>query len=309
MNDYVTLSLGIIFAGVGGEIFVRGTVGIAAWARVSPGIIATTIAAFATSSPELSVSINSAISGVPQIALGDSLGSNVVNIALILALALLISGIQSPRGNIKREFPVALLIPIFTAILFYDNELSRFDGLLLLSLFFTWLVAVVLEARKQRSATVEVLGEKRRWLAVLSCVVGLMFLVAAGSLIVTGAKGIAFSFGLDEFIIGATIVALGTSTPELATTVIAKMRGHDEVSLGTILGSNIFNGTFIIGVAATIHPIRVALDDVALTLVFGFMALVFTYPSRTGLISRDRGVLLLMLYSGYLFSVLQRQTT
>lgn len=309
MNDYVTLSLGIIFAGVGGEIFVRGTVGIAAWARVSPSIIATTIAAFATSSPELSVSINSAISGVPQIALGDSLGSNLVNIALILALALLISGIQSPRGNIKREFPVALLIPIFTAMLFYDNELSRFDGLLLLSLFFTWLFAVILEARKQRSATVEVLGEKRRWLAVLSCVVGLMFLVAAGSLIVTGAKGIAFSFGLDEFIIGATIVALGTSTPELATTVIAKVRGHDEVSLGTILGSNIFNGTFIIGVAATIHPIRVALDDVALTLVFGFMALVFTYPSRTGLISRDRGVLLLMLYSGYLFSILHRQTT
>jgi cation:H+ antiporter len=309
MNDYLTLSLGIIFAGVGGEFFVRGTVGIASWARVSPGIIATTIAAFATSSPELSVSINSAISGVPQIALGDALGSNVVNIALILALALLISGIQSPRGNIKREFPVALFIPIFTAILFYDNELSRFDGLLLLSLFFTWLVAVVLEARKQRSATVDVLGEKRRWLAVLSCTVGLIFLVAAGGLIVTGAKGIAISFGLDEFIIGATIVALGTSTPELATTVIAKVRGHDEVSLGTILGSNIFNGIFIIGVAATIHPIRVALNDVAITLVFGFVALIFTYPSRTGLISRGQGVALLMLYSGYLFSILQRQIT
>jgi cation:H+ antiporter len=309
MNDYLTLSLGIITAGLGGELFVRGTVGIASWARVSPGIIATTISAFATSSPELSVSINSAFSGVPQIALGDSLGSNVVNIALILALALLISGIKSPRGNIKREFPVALFVPIFTALLFYDNELSRFDGLLLLSLFFTWLVAVVLEARKQRSATMEVLGEKRRWLAVLSCAVGLLFLVAAGGLIVTGAKGIAFSFGLDEFIIGATILALGTSTPELATTVIAKVRGHDEVSLGTILGSNIFNGTFIIGVAATIHPIRVALDDVGLTLVFGFVALIFTYPSRTGLISRGRGVLLLMLYSCYLFSILHRQTT
>ena len=303
MNDYITLTFGVIFAGIGGELFVRGTVGIASWARVSPGIIATTIAAFATSSPELSVSINSAISRVPQIAFGDALGSNVVNIALILALALLISGFQSPRGNIKREFPVALLIPIFTAMLFYDNELSKFDGLLLLSLFFTWLAAVVLEARKQRSAAVEVLGEKRRWLAVLSCAVGLLFLVAAGNLIVKGAKGIAFSFGFDEFIIGATIVALGTSTPELATTVIAKVRGHDEVSLGTILGSNIFNGTFIIGVAATIHPIRVALDDVAVTLVFGFMALVFTYPSRTGLISRGRGFLLLMLYSGYLFII------
>jgi cation:H+ antiporter len=128
MNDYVALILGVACAGIGGELFVRGAVGLAHWARISPGIIGATVAAFATSSPELSVSINAALAGKSQIALGDALGSNVVNVALILALALVISGIQIPRDTIKRDFPVALLIPIITGLLFLDGELSRIDG-------------------------------------------------------------------------------------------------------------------------------------------------------------------------------------
>ncbi|MGZ8927010.1 MAG: sodium:calcium antiporter [Methylobacter sp.] len=153
MNDYIALILGIICAGIGGELFVRGAVGLAHWARVSPGIISVTIAAFATSSPELSVSINAAMAGEPQIALGDALGSNVVNVALVLAIALAISGIRSSRDSVKRDFPVALLIPLITGALFLDGELSRLDGLLMLSLFLVWLSAAVIEARKQRSAT------------------------------------------------------------------------------------------------------------------------------------------------------------
>jgi len=307
MNGYVALILGIVCAGVGGELFVRGAVGLAFWARVSPGIIGATVAAFATSSPELSVSINAAMAGEPQIALGDALGSNVVNVALILALALVISGIQSPRDSVKRDFPVALLTPVITGVLFLDGVLSRFDGLLMLGLFLAWLVAAIIEARNQRSATEEVLGEHQGWLVVVSCVAGLVFLVAAGNLIVAGARGIAISFGIDEFIIGATIVAVGTSVPELATTVIAKLRGHDEVGLGTILGSNIFNGIFVIAVAAIIHPIIVAWREVAITLVFGFVSLVFTYPSRKGFIERRLGVLLLVLYVAYLATILQLQ--
>ncbi len=305
MNDYVALIMGVICAGLGGELFIRGAVGLAHWARVTPGIIGATVAAFATSSPELSVSVNAALAGKPQIALGDALGSNVMNVALILGLALVISGIQSPRDSVKRDFPVALMIPIITGVLFLDGELSRFDGFLMLGMFLAWLVAVIMEARKQRSAAEEVLGEHRGWLVVISCVVGLAFLVAAGNLIVAGARGIAIAFGIDEFIIGATIVAVGTSVPELATTVIAKLRGHDEVGLGTILGSNIFNGIFIVAVAAIIHPITVAWRDVAITLVFGFVALVFTYPARTGFIERWRGVLLLVLYAAYLATILQ----
>ena len=305
MNDYLVLILGVVCAGIGGELFVRGAVGLAFWARISPGIIGATVVAFATSSPELSVSINAALAGKPQIGLGDALGSNVVNVALILALALLISGIQSPRDSIKRDFPVALLIPIITGVLFLDGELSRLDGLLMLGMFIAWLVAAVIEARKQRSAAEEVIGEHRRWLVVVSCVTGLAFLVAAGNLIVASARGIAISFGIDEFIIGATIVAVGTSVPELATAVIAKLRGHDEVGLGTILGSNIFNGLLIVAVAAMIHPITVPWREVAIALVFGLVALVFAYPTRKGFIERRRGVLLLMLYVVYLATILQ----
>ena len=305
MSDYTTLILGVVCAGIGGELFVRGAVGLAHWARISPGIIGATVAALATSSPELSVSINAALAGKPQIALGDALGSNIVNVALILGLALVISGIQSPRDSIKRDFPVALLIPIITGVLFLDGELSRVDGFLMLSMFLAWLVATIIEARKQRSAAEVVLGEHRGWRVVLSCVVGLAFLVAAGNLIVAGARGIAIAFGIDEFVIGVTIVAVGTSVPELATTVIAKLRGHEEVVLGTILGSNIYNGIFVVAVAAIIHPITIAWREVVVTLAFGLVALVFAYPARTGFIERRRGVFLLVLYAAYLATILQ----
>jgi cation:H+ antiporter len=306
MNDYAALILGVACAGIGGEFFVRGTVGLAHWARVSPGIIGATVAAFATSSPELSVSVNAALAGNPQIGLGDALGSNVVNVALILALALLFSGIHGSRDSLKRDFPVALLIPVITGVLFLDGSLSRIDGFLLLSMFLAWLVATAVEARKQRSAAEKILGAHRGWAAVLSFLVGLPLLVAAGNLIVAGGRGIAVSFGIDAFIIGATVVAVGTSVPEIATTVIAKLRGHDEVGLGTILGSNIFNGLLIVAVAATIHPITVDWRDAAVALVFGFAAVALIYPSSRGFIERRRGVLLLVLYAVFLATILQR---
>jgi cation:H+ antiporter len=306
MNDYIALILGVVCAGIGGELFVRGAVGLAHWARVSPGIIGATVAAFATSSPELTVAINAAMAGRPQISFGDALGSNVVNVALILAIVLLISGIQSPRDSIKRDFPVALLVPVIIGVLFLDGVLSRIDGLLLLGMFLAWLIAVIIKARKQRSAAEKVLGERRGWLAAILCIIGLVLLVAAGRLIVAGSKGIAISLGISEFVTGAIIVAVGTSVPELATTIVAKLRGHDEVGLGTILGSNIFNGLLIVPVAAIICPISVDWRKVAVALVFGLLAVVFTFPTRRGFIERRRGVLLLVLYAVYLVTIFQR---
>lgn len=305
MNEYVVLALGIVCAGIGGELFVRGTVGLASLVRISPGIVGATVAAFATSSPELSVSISSALAEKPQIALGDALGSNVVNVALILGLALVISGIQSPRDSVKRDLPVAVLIPVITGVLFLDGILSRIDGALMLCMFIAWIVAAIFEARKQRSATKEVIGEQSKWLILISCMVGLACLVTAGNLIVIGARDIAASFGISEFIVGATIVGIGTSVPELATTIIAKLRGHDEVGLGTVLGSNIFNGIFIIAIAALIYPIAVPLKDIVATLVFGVLAVVFVLPARIGFIERRRGVLLISLYIAYLVTVFQ----
>lgn len=299
MTDFLLLLFGVVCAGVGGELFVRGTVGIARWARISPGIVGATVAAFATSSPELSVSVSSALSGRPEIALGDALGSNVVNVALILALALVISAIRTPPGSIRRDFPVAALAPVLTGLLFLDGELSRLDGALLIGVFITWLLATVIEVRKQRRDATELIGEHRHALAILSCVGGMLALVAAGTLIVSGARGVAAAFGIDEFIIGATLVAIGTSTPELATTIIAKWRGHDEVGLGTIIGSNIFNNLFIVAVAAMIHPISVAWREVTVALGFGIVALALCYPPRDGMIGRGRGLLLLAVYVAY----------
>jgi cation:H+ antiporter len=304
MTDYALLAAGVACAGIGGEAFVRGAVGLARWARVSPGIVGATVAAFATSAPEFAVSTTAALAGKPQIGLGDALGSNVVNVALVLALALLISGIRAAPDTLKRDFPVALLTPLITGVLLLDNVLSAIDALLLLGVFQLWLAAVIIEARRQRSMADDARIAHRGWLALGACVVGLAFLTGAGRLIVSGATGIAVAHGLDEFVIGATIVAIGTSVPELATTVVAKLRGHDAVGLGTVLGSNIFNGVLIVPVAALIHPIAVAWQEAGIALAFGCVAVILTFPIGHGLIGRRRGVLLLVLYGIYLMSIL-----
>ncbi len=303
MTDWILLVVGVLCAGLGGELFVRGSVGIARWLRIAPGIIGATIAAFSTSSPELSVSINAAVAGKPQIALGDALGSNVVNVALILGLALVLSGIRSSRQAVRRDFSVAVFVPILIGVLLIDGILSRVDGAIMLCAFLAWLTATVFQARKQRSAAPEILSGNRQWVSIVLCCLGLPLLVGAGILIVTGAKGIAASLGLDPFVIGATIVAVGTSAPELATTLVAKMRGHDEIGLGNILGSNIFNGLFIIALAAMIRPIVVDWRETTTALAFGFAALLLVLPRRDGLIPRVRGVLLLALYGAYVVAV------
>ena len=293
-----------MLAGVGGELFVRGIVGIARWLRVSPGIIGATLAAFATSSPEISVAVSSAMDGHPEISLGDVVGSNVVNVALILGLALVFSRIHCDRGTIRREFPGALLVPVILGLLGADRTLGRIDGLVLLAVFGGWMVSVILEVRRQRDATAEVLGQAVPLLACGSGVGGLMCLFAGGRLIVIGAEGVAGAFGIPQFVIGATVVALGTSVPELATVLISQVRGHREVGLGVILGSNIFNGLFVVALAAIIRPIGLSGAVVPISLAFMFLSVAVTYPGRDGSIGRKRGVILLLIQAAYLVLML-----
>lgn len=300
MHPLLSLLIGIACAGVGGDLFVRGTVGVATWLRIPPGIVGATIAAFATSSPELSVSINAARAGVPQIALGDALGSNVVNIGLVLALALLFAPIKASEGSLKRDFPVALFAPILTALMLMDGVLSRWDGITLLTLFAGWILLSAIETRKARDATQRVLGEKNRVSAALAGLFGLGLLIVAGQFIVTGGKWVGESLGWSPFVVGAIIVAIGTSVPELATTIISRLRGHDEIGLGTIIGSNIFNGMFIISIAAIIHPIEVNLRNVLLGLAFGVAMVLIAVPRKGGIVPRRRGAILLTLYAVYL---------
>jgi cation:H+ antiporter len=305
LSTWATLVAGIAAAGIGGELFVRGTIGLAQAARISPGIIAATIAAFATSSPELTVAVNSALAGEPEISFGNVLGANVVNVALIIGVVLLMAAMTAPRGTTRRDLPVAMVVPMVLAALLADGSVSRLDGLVLLAGFLAWLVAVMLEVRAQRSAAGEVLGEPNLSRAVIEGLAGLGLLVAAGKLIVTGASGLARTFGLSEFVIGATVVAIGTTIPELVTAVIARLKGHDEVGLGTVLGSNIFNGLFIVGLTAVLAPIRVPFATAAPALVLGLAAVSLTLPARSGRIDRWRGGILLGLYAVYLVTVLQ----
>ena len=289
---------GLICAAVGGELFVRAAVGVAAWARVPAGVIGATVAAFATSSPEMSVAVGAAVDGRPEIALGDALGSNVVNIALVLGLALLVGPIAAPRESTHRDVPFAVIVPLATIVLALDGMVSRLDGAILAALFALWLSLTTLAARRERSWAVAVLAERSHARSILEIVIGLAFLIAAGRLIVSGAKEVGADLGLSTFVIGATVVAVGTSTPELATTVIARVRGHAEVGLGTVIGSNIYNGAFIIPLAALIHPISFSFRDVAVALGFG-LALVALLLNARGALGRRLGCVFLVIYGSY----------
>lgn len=295
-SNLVILVVGLACAAAGGELFVRGVVGIAEAARIPPGIVGATVAAFATSSPEVSVAISSALSDRPQLALGDALGSNVVNIGLVLGIAVLIGPIRVGQGAIRRDMTAALVLPLVAVVLAADGQLSRADGFVLLIGFSTWLVTTLLAARRERSAATEVLAEHSLPRALIGSVIGVLVLIAAGRLIVVGAKGIGADLGLDAFVVGVVFVAIGTSVPELATAVISRLRGHEEIGLGTVLGSNVFNGGLVVAIVTLIAPFEVDWSEIAVSLLFGIIVVVAVLPFPRPLLGRFRGALLVTLY-------------
>lgn len=302
--DLLVLGLGLLCAATGGELFVRGVVGIAEAARIPPGIVGATVAAFATSSPEVSVAISSALSDRPQLALGDALGSNVVNVGLVLGAAILIGPIRVGEGAIRRDLTAALVLPLLTVVLAADGSLTRPDGLVLAIVFSTWLVTTILAARRERSAAVEVLAEHSLPRAGVVAVLGLLVLVAAGRLIVVGAKGIGEDLGLDPFVVGVVFVAVGTSVPELATAVVSRLRGHEEIGLGTVLGSNVFNGGLVVALVALIAPFEVDWSEIMVSLGFGILVVIAVLPLPRPLLGRFRGALLVTLYGSSVLSLL-----
>jgi len=265
--------------------------------------VATTLAAFATSSPELTVSSMAALAGKPEIGLGDALGSNVVNIALILGLALLFGALSTRFAEIRRDFLLALATPVLTLFLALDGMLSRAEGALLLALFAAWLTLAARQAIAHRRAIqataqtdTQAIGQPLS--TVLYLIAGLACLILAGRLFVTGASGIAVALGVHAYVIGALVVAIGTSLPELVTTLLARLRGHDDVGLGTLLGSNLFNGLAIVGVAAAIHPIQAPVGEITAALVIGVLSVLLILP-RAGVIPRWRGGILLLAYAAF----------
>lgn len=268
-------------------------------------VVATTLAAFATSSPELTVATVAALAGHPEIGLGDALGSNVVNMALIFGLALQSGAVRAPRQDFGHNFTLALAVPVLTFVLVLDGRIERAEALLLLAVFVVWLGWTVRWALHQREVAVDIEAtELSSGKSLLLGVLGLGALIAAGRLFVSGATGIAAAFAVDTYVIGVVLVAVGTSLPELVTVILSRLRGHDDVGVGTLIGSNLFNGLAIVGVAGTIDPIAAPMAEVVFTLVCGIVALLLLLPNRSGLIARGRGFLLLTLYVGFVWGTL-----
>lgn len=302
------LVAGVVLAWFGGEMFVKGGVGLAEWARWPKAVVGVTVAAFGTSSPELMVAVNAALEGVPNISLGDVLGSNVANIALVLAVVLAASGMKAEDRGVWRDWTVTLMVPIVLYGLLWDGWFSRLDALVLLTGFAVWLWVVIrharAHARRQSSA-----GKKEQpYKSGFFLLAGLGMLLIAAKFVVVGGKGVAEALGWSPFIVGAVVVAAATSTPELATTLVSRMRGHHDVGLGNILGSNIFNALCIAAVAALIQPYAVKLPEIGPSLAFGVLTVLLVLPGRAGVLRRWRGVVLLALYGGYLLLTLNQNT-
>ena len=297
MVTAAVLVAGVGCAVLGGDLFVRGVVSLAAWWRVPAGIIGATVAAFATSSPELSVAVTSALRGRPDIALGDALGSNVVNVAVVLGLALAFGAIAVDAGALTRDIPMALVAPAVLGLLGLDGALGRLDATILLIMFLGWLTQSALAARSSRDSVVAVLAGRGHRAVLISVVGGLALLVVAGRLIVVGAVGVSEVLGWDGFVVGAVLVALGTSTPEIATMVAARVRGHDEVGVGTLLGSNIFNTLLVVAVAALIRPIDIGRAELAVGATVSMVVVVLAVPGRSGVLGGWRSLPLLAVYA------------
>jgi cation:H+ antiporter len=299
-TDLLLFAFGCICAGIGGELFVDGLVSLADRSRIPRGVVAATIGAFATSAPELIVGITAASQGVPEIALGDATGSNVVNIALVLAIPLAVFGLTAPRDSVFRDVPFALALYPIIVLAGLDGRLSQDEAVMLLAVFATWFLWVMVFALRNRSNAPPPENGRSGALLALAGIVGLFMLFLAGQFIVAGATGLAASAGLPPFVIAATVVALGTSVPELATVIIAVARRHHEVGLQTILGSNIFNTLLIVPIAALIHPLAIDLNAASIVLAAGFVATLFVVPVGSLRLGRWRGSALLLLYVSFI---------
>jgi cation:H+ antiporter len=290
------LALGIGLAAGGGDLFVRAAIELASRLRIRPAVIGLTVAAFATSAPELSVAASAALAGRPEIALGNALGANVVNLGLVAGLAFLIRPTEVKREGVSLDLPVALGASIAILGFGHDGSFGRVDAAVMLALFGGWLWAL-LRAERAGGHETTTLSRTPPATIALHLALGIALLVAAGETIVHGATGLATRFEWNPFVVSATLVALGTSTPELATMLASKLRGHDELGLGTILGSAIFNLAFIVPVAALVRPIGVAAGVTAIAAGFGAALLLAAMPYRRGVLGRARGAVLLGLYA------------
>lgn len=296
---YLLFAVGLAALFFGGEYLVRGASAIARKFNLSPMVIGLTIVGFGTSAPEMLVSVQAALAGQPAIAIGNVLGSNIANILLILGLSALIAPLLIPVRKLWRDLAFMLAATAVIWFMLLDGQVTRLDGAILLAGLAIFLVTAFLTGKSDEDQAIE--GDIPQWKAWAMTLGGLVVLVIGARLLVDSATELARAFGISEAVIGLTIVAVGTSLPELATSVIAAIRKQTEIAVGNIVGSNIFNIFGILGTTAVLAPIpadpRFAAIDmpwVAATAV-GLTILAFVL----GGLPRIAGALLLAAYAGY----------
>jgi len=304
----IILVAGLLFLVAGAELLVRGASSLALALRIPPLIIGLTVVAFGTSAPELAVSTSAALSGNPDIAIGNVVGSNIFNVLVILGLAALLAPLTVSSRLVRLDVPVMIGISLVLLFMGWDGRVSRLNGVILVTGMIAYLAYLFRSAGSEDLALpVEAATGRRgaRGLAVDGALIsaGLVLLVLGSDWLVESARTIAASLGVSELIIGLTIVASGTSLPELATSVMATIRGQRDIAVGNVVGSNIFNILAILGIAATIAPDGIGVAPTAATFDIPVMVAVAVVCLPVlfsgGLIARWEGALFVAGYIAY----------
>lgn len=297
--DILYIAIGLIGLLAGGEFLVRGSVAVAARAGLSPFVIGLTLVGFGTSAPELAASLSAALAGSPDIALGNVVGSNIGNILLILGLSALIAPIAMPRGSMARDGVTLGLASLLCAGLVLSGGVGRIAGAFCVAGLILYLV---LALRRGDDAPPELASKSGAlWVSLMGVLAGLGLIIGGAHALVVGATDLARAVGLSEAVIGLTVVAMGTSLPELATSLIAARKGQGDIALGNILGSGIFNILGILGITALVLPLSVPAQIAGFDIwvMLGATALLGLFALR-GRLGRVVGALFLALYALYI---------
>lgn len=314
--NYILLLIGFALLIKGADYFVEGASSIAKQFRIPTLIIGLTIVAFGTSAPEAAVSITSAIKGQNEIALGNIVGSNIFNLLFVVGIAAVICPLQVKKSMIIKEFPFTLLSCVVLLILVQDrvfgagttDVLNRGDGLMLLlffCIFMYYLIEVAVTARETTEEEgIEAMPIGKSSLFTLG---GIVAIVIGGDLVVDSASDIALAWGMSQNLVGLTIVAVGTSLPELVTSMVAARKGESDIALGNVIGSNLFNVFFILGVSACIHPIAVnpsIITDSFFLLIITLVTYLFAVTKKK--INKLEGGVLVAAYIIYMIFIIIR---
>lgn len=311
MLNIFLLLCGIGLLALGGEALIRGALGLAVRLAVSPLLTGLVIVGFGTSMPELVVSVDAVRSGQPDIAIGNVVGSNIGNILLVLGLSAVITPLTVTALSLRRDALGVIAVSLLFTMLTFNGLLSRLDALIFLVVLVIYLLWAYWSERfevspsagvyKAEADEVEQVPKSVVW-SIAATVMGLLLMIAGSQVLLKGAIGMAHSFGVSEAVIGLTLVAVGTSLPELSISVIAAIRGHADVAVGNILGSNIFNVLGILGVSAFVQPMklanRVLVFDQWVMLVTAVLLFIFLWSGRR--LNRLEGGVLLVGYFAYI---------